>query len=345
MSGSPSKTPSIRDVARAAGVSVATASRVLAKTAYPVAEATRDRVNQAARTLGFVPNAVARALSRSQTDSIGVVAPRLVNPYYGAMVEGVDRAATESGLTMLLGLSGGSEARRDAIIDDLLRRRVDGLIVCAGADDHVPIRPPDQLGVPAVLIGQQANSGHPIIKTDNRRAGFEAAEYLWRLGHRRFAYLTGPESWHDFHERGQGMIDYLRGAGESFEVTVLGGLFGEADSYRRVRDLCAAGLPATALLASTDRHALGALAALSDAGVDVPRDVSVMGFDDYVSSGFLRPALTTMQVPSAEMGRLAVERLRASFGGEMAPFETLLTATRIERMSTAPKVTPQQTPP
>jgi DNA-binding LacI/PurR family transcriptional regulator len=221
------------------------------------------------------------------------------------------------------------------VVDDLLGRRVDGLIICAGAKDHMRGRTPEAMGVPAVLIGQQANSGFPIIKTHNLRAGREATEYLWRLGHRNFAYLTSHKSWHDFHDRGRGMLSFLRGQEEAYEVQVIEGLLGEADTYEWVRKASSDGLGATALLASTDRHALGALAALSDARRKVPQRVSVMGFDDYVTSGFVRPSLTTMQMPAAEMGRLAVNALHDRIQGKPVSMRTVLRATLIERASTA----------
>ena len=215
-------------------------------------------------------------------------------------------------------------------------RRAEGLIVCAGADDHRAGRTPHQLGIPAVLIGEQANSGFPIILTDNHRAGYEAARHLWSLGHRRFLYLTSLQSWHDFHRRGQGVLAFLESVGEPHEVDIYDGLFGEADTYRRIAAACAEGLGATAIIASTDRHALGALAALSDAQLEVPRDVSVTGFDDYITSGFIRPALTTMQMPAAEMGRRAVAVLHDTMGGRQANGTTLLQATLIQRSSSGP---------
>lgn len=329
-------TVGIRDVAKLAGVSVATASRVMAKADYPVAAETRQQVLDAARELGFVPNALARGLVRSKTDTIGVIVPGIINPYYAAMVEAIDRAAREEGLTTLLGLTGGDEGRREEIVDELIGRRVDGLIICAGADDHHAGRSPQALGIPAVLIGEQANSGFPIVRTDNHRAGYEAARYLWSLGHRRFVYLTSLKSWHDFHARGEGMLGFLGTAKEPHEVEIFDGLFGEADAYQRMRKACTRGLSATAVIASTDRHALGALAALADAHLNVPENVSVMGFDDYITSGFIRPALTTMQMPAPEMGRLAVAALKDRLAGRPAKRSMLLSARLIERASTGP---------
>lgn len=325
---------SIRDVAKAAGVSVATASRVMAKANYPVAEATRLRVETAARDLAFVPNALARGLSRARTDTIGIIVPGITNPYYAIMVEAIDEAARHRGLTTLLGLTSGDEARREGHIDDMVSRRVDGLVICAGAQDHIAGRTPDALGIPAVLIGEQANTGFPIVKTDNHRAGYEAARYLWTKGHRRLLYLTSLASWHDFEERGRGVRAFLDQSGEPYEFQILDGLFSEHDAYDRMRKACEEGLVATAVIASTDRHALGALAAFADASIVVPDQVSVMGFDNYVTSGYIRPGLTTMQMPAAEMGRLAVGLLAAQATTRQVSAETLLVATLVERGST-----------
>lgn len=317
-------------------MSVATASRVLAKVDYPVAADTRQRVLDAAKSLSFVPNALARGLARSKTDTIGVIVPGIINPYYASMVEAIDEASREQGLTTLLGLSGGDERRREQIVDELISRRVDGLIICAGADDHRAGRTPGELGIPAVLIGEQANTGFPIIRTDNHKAGYDAARHMWSLGHRTFVYLTSLKSWHDFHHRGEGILEFLKSVDEPHEVEIFDGLFGEADAHRRVTQACVDGLPATAILASTDRHALGALAALIDAGINVPHDVSVMGFDDYITSGFIRPALTTMQMPAAEMGTQAVTLLRDRIAGRQTDGTTLLQATLVGRSSTGP---------
>lgn len=324
-----SERPSIRDVARAAGVSVATASRVMSGSGYPVAAHTREKVLAAAAGLRFVPNALARSLSRSRSDTVGVVVPSILNPYYAAMVEAIDVSARAAGLTMLLALTQGEEQRRDAVVGDLLARRVDGLILCAGVDDHVPMRGPENVPVPTILIGRQPNPGFPILMTDNFEAGRMAAAHLWELGHRDFAYLTGEPDWHDFHERGQGLTAWLSERGAVARMVT--GLRSEADVYRR---MMRGDIAATALIASTDRHALAALAALADLGCPVPGKVSVLGFDDYLTSAYLRPALSTIRIPSAVMGAQAVEFLRRGLAGEAIPPETFFRAELVLRRST-----------
>ncbi|UVK41150.1 LacI family transcriptional regulator [Mesorhizobium sp. AR10] len=324
---------SIRDVARAAGVSVATASRAMSKTDYPVAAGTRQQVIDAARALGFVPNAMARGLARSRSDSVGVVIPS-ANAYYAAMMSGIEAATHAQGLTMLLGLTNGDEGRREAYITAFLERRVDGILVCAAAHDQRPSRPPEEMPVPVVLIGQQPNAGYSIIRTDNVAAGHTAARHLWSLGHRRYAYITPDDAWYDFRDRRLGMMGFLESTGEPFSVELLDEIRGETDAYRRVSDACRNGFDATAIVASTDRHALGALAALADAGVRVPEDKAVMGFDNYITSSFLRPSLTSMSMPAMEMGRLGIEYLRQKINGSAVPQDTVLQAALVARQST-----------
>ncbi|WP_080761295.1 LacI family DNA-binding transcriptional regulator [Rhizobium rhizogenes] len=327
--------PGIRDVAKMAGVSVATASRVIAKADYPVAAATRVRVIEAAGALGFVRNAMARGLSRSRSESVGVIVPAL-HAYYAAMIEGIDEAATRQGLTILLGLSRGDEAKREQLVTEFLERRVDGLLICAGADDHLPGRTPTEMPIPTVLIGQQANPGFPIVVTDNVAAGYEVAEHLWSLGHRAFAYLAPDKGWHDFRDRQAGVSVFLKQADEAYKLDVLDGIYSEADAFSRMGEALKDGLAATAVIASTDRHALGAMAALTDAGRRVPDAVAVVGFDNYLSSQYLRPALTSMHMPAGEMGRLGLETLVAAIGGHQVPMRSELRATLVARGSSVP---------
>jgi DNA-binding LacI/PurR family transcriptional regulator len=326
---------SIRDVARAAGVSVATASRVLSKTDYPVAAGTYQQVVDAASALGFVPNAMARGLARSRSDSVGVIMPA-PNPYYAAMMSGIEAAAHAQGLTMLLGLTNGDEGRREAYVTTFLERRVDGILICAAAHDRRSGRPPEEMPVPVVLIGQQPNAGYSIIRTDNVAAGHTAARHLWSLGHRRYAYITPDDAWYDFRDRRLGMMSFLESTGEPFSVELLDEIRDETDAYRRISDACRKEFDATAIVASTDRHALGALAALVDAGVRIPEDKAVMGFDNYITSNFLRPSLTSISMPAMEMGRLGIEYLRQKIDGAAVPQDTVLRATLVARQSTGP---------
>lgn len=168
------------------------------------------------------------------------------------MIEGIDEAASRQGLTILLGLSRGDEAKREHLVTEFLERRVDGLLICAGADDHLRGRTPAEMPVPTVLIGQQPNPGFPIVVTDNVAAGHEVAKHLWSLGHRAFAYLAPDSGWHDFQDRQVGVAAFLRETGENYKLDVLDGIYSEADALSRVAEALDGGLAATAVIALDD---------------------------------------------------------------------------------------------
>jgi DNA-binding LacI/PurR family transcriptional regulator len=302
----------IRDVARVAGVSVATVSRVLADSGYPVAEATRTRVRDAASQLGFVPNLVARTFSTSRTDTIGVTVP-VLNAYYAKMLSGIERRATENGLSLLLTVVDADHDRRERAIDKFLARQLDGMILCSGSMDTALDRGPAQLGVPAVVIGQQPERGYFTVTVDNRRASRDATTHLLQRGHRRILFLTSNSDWPDFRDRLDGFSTCLAEHGGSAQV--IDGVYDEQDAYGVVNRLHREGMTATAIIAATDRQALGALAALSDNGVAIPGRVAVVGFDNYHTSQFIRPALTSVDMPADRMGEAAVDMIVSALAG------------------------------
>ncbi|MBJ6988080.1 LacI family DNA-binding transcriptional regulator [Devosia sp. MC521] len=295
----------IRDVAKAAGVSVATVSRVLAKADYPVTEETRKRVTDVATAMGYVPNLLAKTFATSRTDTIGVAMP-VLNAYYAKMLAGIEGAATEAGLSILLTIVGASDERRESAIDQFVARQLDGVIICSGAKDGPLRRAPEQMGVPAVIIGQQPSEGYVTVTVDNRRASYEATDHLVSRGNRTIVFLTSNSDWPDFRDRLYGFQQRLA---EEDRVTgqVIEGVYDEAQAYRAVTKLVAEKTTATAILAATDRQALGAMAALADAGLRVPSDMAVVGFDNYHTSEFVRPSLTSVDMPADAMGAKAVE--------------------------------------
>jgi DNA-binding LacI/PurR family transcriptional regulator len=295
----------IRDVAKAAGVSVATVSRVLAKADYPVSEDARQRVLSTAEALGYVPNLLAKTFATSRTDTIGVAMPML-NAYYAKMLAGIEGEATKAGLSILLTIVGTSDERREKAIDQFLARQLDGMIICSGAKDGPLRRTPTQLGIPAVIIGQQPSKGYVTVTVDNRRASYEATDHLVSRGNRHIIFLTSNSEWPDFRDRLEGFQERLA-EGEGASAHVIEGVFDEAQAYRAVSKLVRDKTDATAILAATDRQALGAMAALSDAGVRVPNDMAVVGFDNYHTSEFVRPSLTSVDMPADAMGAKAVE--------------------------------------
>lgn len=313
----------VRDVARHAGVSVATVSRVLSESNYPVAEETRRRVKAAAEQLGFVPNLLARTFSTSRTDTIGVVMP-VLNAYYAKMLAGIERQATESGLSILLSLVADDHDRRERAIDQFLARQLDGIVICSGSRDTALDRGAAKLRVPAVVVGQQPDVGLATVTVDNQLASREATAHLLARGHRDILFLTANNAWPDFRDRLRGFRDCLAMSGDGQQGRVVDGVFREGDAYRMVRRLVEEGLTSTAILAATDQQALGAIAALSDLGRRIPQDVAVVGFDNYHTSEFIRPALTSVDMPADAMGAKAVEMVAAALAGGTMPTESII---------------------
>ncbi|HEX5831643.1 MAG TPA: LacI family DNA-binding transcriptional regulator, partial [Gemmatimonadaceae bacterium] len=304
----------IRDVARAAGVSVATVSRVL-NASGPVGADTRERVRAAARRLRYVPHEGARGLVTRRTGAIGVVLPDLYGEFFSEVIRGLDQAARRHGYHLLLSSSHADLAEMQAALATM-RGRVDGLVAmlpdldAAALREHLPS--PDQL--PVVLLNRAAG-GHAALTVDNYGGARAMTRHLLDLGHRRVAMITGAASNSDARERLRGYRAELRRAGippeRALEVT---GEFTEEGGHAAARRLVA--LPPaerpTAIFAANDAMAIGALSALREVGLRVPEDVAVTGFDDIPMARFVEPPLTSVHVPIGRLGERAVERLVAA---------------------------------
>ena len=306
----PTNTPTIADVAARAGVSTATVSRVLAGIGRARPE-TRDRVLEAARTLGYRPSEVARSLQRRSTQTLGLVITDIENPYFPQLVRAVEDAARAAGYAVLL-CNAADDPEREAFYLDLLAdRRVDGLIIAASSlgDRHGEwlAAPP----VPVVLVNTAApDVGLPAILSDNELGGRLAAAHLLDLGHRRFGYLMPPPRNVDAPARVQGIRMALVEAGLDPDGLVVGHGSALIDGGEAASGQILERAPeTTASLAYNDLMAIGALRALRAAGRRVPDDVSVVGFDDVALATIVDPPLTTIVQRTEAMGRWAVERL------------------------------------
>jgi DNA-binding LacI/PurR family transcriptional regulator len=334
-------TVSIRDVAAAAGVSVATVSRVLspASADVPMRKETRDKVERAIDELGYRPNDLARALLQHRTAAIGLVVPDISNPYYPPLVRGVEDAASSRGYRIVLCNTDRDPAKIAGYLDTLIKTRVDGIVVAGGGWADVPDRTAvlGNYRTGLVAIGRHVTA-HPSVRIDNVAASREAAGHLIGLGHRRIAFLGGPASSTTVQDRAQGYRDALKVAGLAEPAALVRyGDFTEESGYAATRDILDVSPPPTALLCANDRIALGAYAAAADAGRRVPADVSIVGFDDTPIARYVRPTLTTVAIPTYEMGSAAVRMLLAQLGGS--------TASEIETMPTRLVVRDSAAPP
>jgi DNA-binding LacI/PurR family transcriptional regulator len=299
---------SIRDVAAEAGVSVATVSRVLSPDSdYPVRPETRQGVIKTAARLGYRPNDLARALLQRRTGTVGILIPDISNPYYADIVGGVEDVLSAIGQRVVLCNTNRDVEKASRYMDTLLKTRVDGVIIVGGGSTRLAsfLRPLAVYGTRVVVIGRH-NLPFPSIRVNNVEAARQATEYLLDLGHKMIGCITGPADSYTVQDRLAGYRAALRERGLSVRSRfVVKADFDEADGFAGTRQLLAARDRPTAILAANDRSAVGVLAALADAGVAVPGEISVMGFDDIPLASFLRPALTTVAVPASQLGREA----------------------------------------
>ncbi|MGS1078874.1 LacI family DNA-binding transcriptional regulator [Pseudoxanthomonas beigongshangi] len=296
----------IKDVAREAKVSVATVSRAL-NGHDNVAETVRRHVVETADRLRYQPHAAARSLSSRRTQTIGVVLPDLYGEFFSELIRGIDQIARARRQHLLVSsYHGHPEEQGEAL--RAMRGRVDGLLVLSPYADR-PGFLTDNLpsSLPVVLINTQLDSAsYPVLSIDNYGGARAMTEHLLQAGHRRIAFIGGPEDNFDARERLRGYRDALAGKGEAWELP---GDFNEASGYEAGKQIVSSKQRPDAVFAANDMMALGCLYALNEAGVNVPADIALAGFDDIPLARFVHPPLTTMRVSIAELGGHAMTRL------------------------------------
>jgi LacI family transcriptional regulator len=306
----------IRDVAREAGVSVATVSRVL-NDSGPVSDAARARILEIAGRLRYAPNEAARTLISSRTSALGVILPDLHGEFFSEVIRGLDQAAKASGFHLLVSGSHNDAAETDAALR-AMRGRVDGLVVMATDARTADVASGIPDGVPVVLLNCPPVDGRAhSIEIDNYGGAYAMVRHLVGPARRRVAVITGTPNNRDAAERLRGYREAVRDLEvEQSAEWELGGNFTEASGYEAARRFLALPHRPEALFASNDSMAIGALSALREAGVRVPEDVAVGGFDDIPMARYTSPPLTSVRVPMGELGARAVRRLVLAVGTE-----------------------------
>lgn len=330
--------PRLSDVARAAGVSLATASRALAGSGL-VREPTRQRVAQAAGRLGYVPHGAARALVTQRSRTIGAVFPPVDNPIFASATRALARALSAAGYTLLLASHDYDLAAELAAARALVERGVDGLVLVGLDHDPALFTLLERAGLPFEITWSLDPSGrHSCVGVPHREASAAVVRHLLALGHREFAVISGERARNDrVRERLEGVRDALAERGIGLPARrVVEAPFSVPDGRTAFARLAAEAPGFTALICGNDPLAIGALLECGVRGIDVPRDLSVAGFDDVDLARELVPGLTTVHVPSAEIGRHAACRLLARLSGEAPPRVESLPAPLVVRGSTGP---------
>jgi LacI family transcriptional regulator len=304
----------IYDIALKAGVSPATVSRVLGGGAH-VATQKRAAVLEAARLLRYRPNLMAQDLASGRSRTVGLVLPDTVSSFWGQLVGGIETELRARGYHLLMASAKGSAGEQRAL-DLLLRHQVEGLVLASGALSDAEL---GEIvgGIPWVTVCRGATGDDSRrIRVENREGGRVATKHLIELGHERIAHLGGPLAHSDALERRVGYREALLEAGIRFD----GRLVVEADfnmqaGLAAMNELIASRVAFTAVFAGSDQIAMGAMLALDRHGLEVPADVSIVGFDDEAFASFCRPPLTTVRQPTFEMGQAAVRALLARADG------------------------------
>jgi LacI family transcriptional regulator len=301
----------LKDVAERAGVHTSTVSRALdPQKGSLVNEQTRARVRAAAEQLGYQGDAIASGLRRGRTQTLGTVVPDLGNPFYAPFLRGVENHLEGRGLMALIAETQDDHGRLSRVLDHLLARRVDAVIVASARSGDERLLRKVQEQIPIVLaVRHLPGAGIPAITHDDERGGRLAAQHLLEQGHERVAQLHGPQDISSFRGRGAGFRGRMHEAG--IEVIELD----DAAAYprlaegRRLMELLLATvdeLP-TALFAHNDLMAFGALDALSNQGLSCPRDIAIVGYNDTPMTAFTAPPITTIKLPGYELGRMAAD--------------------------------------
>jgi LacI family repressor for deo operon, udp, cdd, tsx, nupC, and nupG len=297
----------IRRVAELAGVSIATVSRTLA---HPdkVAEATREKVLEAVRSTGFVPNRQAVDFRRQATGNVVLLVRDITNPFYLDIYRGIEEVAFANGYRVLMGDAQYDDARVARYVEMGRNRQADGVILMTG---WLPASIPEA-SLPKTVIALELIEGSalPFVAIDNREAAKVAVQHLIALGHRRIAHVTGPMRLTMSLDRHEGYLDALREAGiEADSALTRIGDFHFGTGQQAIEALLGAGTEFTAIFCSNDEMAVGAINALRARGLRVPNDVSVAGFDDMDYALSSDPPLTSVRQPRRQIGRQAMQML------------------------------------
>ena len=328
----------MRDVAERAGVSVTSVSHVINET-RPVSYELRERVLAAMEELGYQPNRLARSLRSGKTQTIGTIVPDNADPFFAEVARGIEDTAFENGYSLILCNSDANLGKEAFYTDVLVEKQVDGILFLAAGLSTERILDLQQRGMPVVVVDRELPGANvDLVVTDNAGGGWSATSHLIDLGHRRIGYITAPSDLTLSEYRSTGYRKALEEAGiaENGKLVVRGN-FDFKSGYRAARQLLANDKQPTAIFASNDIMAIGAICAAVESGLQVPQDLSVVGYDDIPLASYSNPPLTTIAQPNYDMGVRAASLLLERLHDPGRPSQRIVldVELRIRRSTTA----------
>jgi len=329
---------SIKDVARKADVSTTTVSHVVNHTRF-ASDKVRSAVEDAIRVLGYVPSAVARSLKSNTTKTIGMLIPNCSNPYFAEIVRSVEDRCFGAGYTLILCNTDDDPHRQGAYLQVLSEKRIDGMIIISTGADKDLLSFLQGLPIPTVLLDREIDEANcDLVETAHLQGGMMATDHLIGLGHRRIACLAGPADLNSSAQRIEGWRTALDRSGLSAESADLlwHSDFSSQGGFSSMQSILASSLAPTAVFVCNDLMSIGALSAAHEAGVRVPQDLSLIGFDDIELARFASPALTTIAQPKQRIGIVAVDMvLERIQGGRVKARQVILQPQLVVRNSTS----------
>lgn len=298
----------IKDVAREAKVSVASVSRAMNGGSGVTAE-TSLRIRQAADRLHYIPHAAARMLITRRTNTIGALLPDLYGEFFSELIRGIDLAARARGLHLLVSSSHDGVSEAAAAVRSM-QGRVDGLLILSGRVDAAFLRANLPKTLPVVLLNSAVKSAaYSVLNVDNHAGAGAMVRHLLKAGHANVAFIAGPEGNFDAAQRDKGYRAAMSKYAPDAPINIVPGDFSEESGYRAGRELLAQKTRPDAVFAANDMMAVGCLTAFKEAGVRVPQDIALAGFDDIPIARYVSPALSTVRVRIVDLGRHALEHL------------------------------------
>lgn len=323
----------IKDVAREAGLTVGTVSRVLNNRGY-ISEATREKVYQIMKELNYQPNEVARSLSKSKTNTIGVIVPHIVHPYFAKLISNLEKAASDRGFKMLLCNSREERERELEYLEMLKSNRVAGLILCSAT---VKTESLESLEIPVITIERNVGTGTASVECDNYQGGVLAAKHLIACGCKHLINFGGVDKTEmpaDSREVGFlemcGQYGVAGVASKSHENQYIA-----MEYHEHIEKIIKENPETDGIFASSDLIAAQVLQVCAKLGLKVPEQVKVVGFDDVNVAALTTPPITTIHQPVKEMAEMSVDLIVRSNKGEMIPTRTVLPVTLVKRGTTS----------
>ena len=319
--------PTILDVARRAGVSPITVSRVINRSGY-ASEETRQRVEAAIAELGYVPNTLARSLRSKRTNTLALIVTDITNPFFTTLARGVEDTASDAGFTVIFCNTDESQAEEDKYVQVLLQKQVDGILLVPSHCSTESVERIQKQNTPVVVLDRRLPElAADTVRGDSEGGAYQLTRLLISLGHKRIAIISGPQDVSTATDRVTGYRRAMRETGlPPDENLVRYGEFTQASGYHNAQKLLDLNPQPTALLAANNFISIGAMKALQDAGIRIPEDFSIASFDDLPQALLISfPFFTVASQPAYEMGRRATQLLLTRLTGSAdEPFQEIV---------------------